>query len=547
MLRKIFSFYFFLIMIASLANAEEMKADIDELSTFRATYPDNPHVLEELRKYILYKPNEANLIGYIAIEDHNTAISESTWLYVKQALAYYKTTKPIFIILKLNTPGGDVFSSQKISDALKELDTQYGIPVIAYIDDWAISAGAMLAYSCRFIAPIKGSAMGAAAPVLDTGNGEMKEASEKIVSALRTDFANRARFFDRNPYIAEAMVDKDVILVMRQGKITKLTTESEVQMTGLNPDIVISSKGKLLTLDAQEMLKYGVADFLLFPGKRFLLTEQEEISGKWPAEKTLLFQHAFFQNIPHGIVDVYQMDWKTQFFVFLATPAVSSLLLLGLMLGIYMEMSAVGFGVAGTIASFCLFLIILSHLSLEIANWLEVILFFTGILIIAVDLFVLPTFGLFGLLGALLAIGGLFAMMLPDIGAVKFDVDTQTLNAAGEAVIQRLGWLSGTIVLGFISMLLLGRYFAPSLNVFDRLVLRGQEQEAAKGYVAGIDSAKLPPIGVKAVAFTPLRLSGKISIGNTIYDAMSSGYFIEKGQMVTVVRIEGSVIVVEEG
>ena len=108
---------------------------------------------------------------------------------------HFKETKPIFVILELNTPGGEVFAAQNISDALKELDTQYQIPVVCFINNWAISAGAMLAYSCRYITVVKDASMGAAAPVIASETGEMKEASEKINSALRTDFANRAAFF----------------------------------------------------------------------------------------------------------------------------------------------------------------------------------------------------------------------------------------------------------------------------------------------------------------------------------------------------------------
>ena len=80
---------------------------------------------------------------------------------------YYKKNPPLFLILELNTPGGEVFTAQKISDALKELDTQMDIPVVAYINTWAISAGAMIAYSCRYIAIVNDSSMGAAEPVPD--------------------------------------------------------------------------------------------------------------------------------------------------------------------------------------------------------------------------------------------------------------------------------------------------------------------------------------------------------------------------------------------
>lgn len=160
-----------------------------------------------LAERIKFNPNGPNKIGYIKIVGHDSMISQSTWIYIKKALEYYKETRPAFIILEMDTPGGEVFAAQKISDALKEIDTQEGIPVVTYINNWAISAGAMIAYSTRYIAVVKDGSMGAAEPVIAGESGQMQSASEKVNSALRTDFANRARFFDRNPDIAEAMVD----------------------------------------------------------------------------------------------------------------------------------------------------------------------------------------------------------------------------------------------------------------------------------------------------------------------------------------------------
>ena len=175
--------------------------------------------------------------------------------------------KPAFIILELNTPGGEVYAAQRISDALQDFDTQYNIPTVAFIDNWAISAGAMLAYSCRFIGIVKDASMGAAAPVFISG-GAMEAAPEKINSALRSDFSNRAGFYNRNPLIAEAMVDKDIILVVRHGEVVKLENEEQIELSGPDPDIVITTKGKLLTLDAKAMLEYGVADFAVMPQRK---------------------------------------------------------------------------------------------------------------------------------------------------------------------------------------------------------------------------------------------------------------------------------------
>ena len=497
---------------------------------------------EKLKAHI--KPQEGiNRIGRIHINDRNSTISQATWIYVKNALDYYKKQPPLFILLELNTPGGEVFAAEKIADALKEMDTQHNIPVVAFINNWAISAGALIAYSSRFIAISKDASMGAAEPLLQDASGDVKVASEKVNSAFRTDFANRAKFFDRNPYLAEAMVDKDTIVVFRHGNILKLDDESQIRKSGPDADILISPKGKLLTLSAEQMITYRVADLLVPPAKLEEITAQEKERGEWPAKKEALFQYPFFNSIPQATVDEYQMDWKTWFLVLLANPVVSSALFLGLMLGFYLEMNTPGFGIAGTIALTSLGLIILSSFALEIADWLEVILLLSGLAIILVDLFVLPTFGLLGIIGLVAFLAGLLGLMLPGLGSIEFEFDTQTFNAAGEAFLNRLGWLLGTFVIGLIAIALLARYVAPSMGAFKKFVLEGKEQV---GYLAGIDPKQLPQVGQTGVVISTLRPAGKVEIDQRIYDAMSTGRFIEKEAKVVVKRLEGSTLMVDE-
>lgn len=501
-------------------------------------------LMEKLKTHIKYNPEGPNVIGHIHIGDKQTEINQTTWIYIKSALDHYKTTKPIFVILELDTPGGEVFAAENISDALKELDTQYQIPVVCFINNWAMSAGAMLAYSCRFITVIKDASMGAAEPVIASETGEMKAASEKINSALRADFANRAAFFGRNPPIAEAMVDKDLIVVLRNGHIVKLDNENQIRTTGLNPDVVVSSKGKLLTLNAEDLMKYGVADVLLSPLPLPGMTPEEKKSGHWPASKELLFHSPFFDQIPNATIDSYQMDWKTRFFAFLAHPVVSSILFMGMMIGFYMELNSPGASLPGSIGAICLFLIILSSFEQEIGNMLELILLLVGLATILVEIFILPTFGLLGFVGLICFMAGLFGLMLPGLGQINFEWNTSSFNAAGEVFLERLAWLCGTIIITAIIMWILGRYVLPSFGTFKRFVLSGHEQDASLGYVAGEDPKLLPQPGTKGKVIATLRPAGKVILNDTIYDAMSDGNFIERGEDIVVVRIEGSVIIV---
>ncbi len=530
--------------LTEFKNEFSLPASVEITPTESAAISPADESLEvRLEKHIKYKTDGDNIIGRIVIEDRKSGITQGTWLTVKTALDYYKKIKPIFIILELNTPGGQVFASQKISDALKEMDTQYDIPVVCSIRNWAISAGVMLAYSCRFITIVKDAAMGAAEPVLQSAEG-MKTASEKVNSALRADFANRASFFGRNPLIAEAMVDKDMILVLRYGKFVKLDDEDQIRTTGPSVDIVISPKGKLLTLNAEELMKYGVADLRMEPAKLPLITADEKAKGKWPAEKDLLFHQTFFEDIPNAKIDTFLPDWKTMFFSFLANPIVTSALFMGMLLGFYVEINTPGFGIPGALGVTCLFFLMLASFALEAVNWFELIILVVGLVLIAIDLFLIPSFGIVGGLGVLLFIGGILALMLPGLEKVDYEYDTNTFNAAGEFVMERLVWLAGGLIVSVIVIGLLARYVFPVLAPYSRFVLLGGEQKASEGYVSGADPAKLPKPGESGEAVTDLRPSGRISIEDKQYQAVSDGDFIAKGTKVKIVDLDGSVIVV---
>lgn len=484
---------------------------------------------------IQYSEEGPNVVGHIYVGGHSTQIGQGTYIYIKNALDHYRDeVKPIFIILELDTPGGQVFAAQKISDALKEMDTQYDIPIVAVIDNWAISAGAMLAYSSRYIATVKDGSMGAAAPVTQKGEAT----SEKVNSAIRTDFANRAAFFDRNPLLAEAMVDADLVLVKRGGKIVELAENDEIEAG----DEVIIRKGKLLTLNASEMIDLGVANWRLMPKKLVPISEEQKKAGEWEASQELLFTVPFFKKIPGAVIKSYKMDWKTQFFAFLGSPIVTSVLFLGLMLGLYMEISTPGFGLPGIVAIICLGFIILSSFALQAAGWLEFIILGVGITLILIELLVIPGFGVTGILGILLALGALALLLLPGLREVTFDFDTGTLNAAGDYLIERAAWLGGTLIVGVIVIAILAKYVMPRFALFSPLVLKGEQE----GYVAGLTEALQPDVGSIGFVVSPLRTAGKIEIAGEFYDAVSSGRFLEKGTKVKVVGVEGSKLIVEE-
>lgn len=458
----------------------------------------------EFGTWIEVKKGE-NKIGVLEIErDH--PIDQSTFLYVKFALDYFKKEKVDFVFLKLDTPGGEVFSAVKIAQMLIKIDKEEHIPVVAFIDNWALSAGALLAYSCRFIGITGTANMGAAEPVIAGADGNMETASEKIISALRSEIANLAKIYGRNPLIAEAMVDKDLILVQRKGEILQLKSDEEIKKN----DKIISLQGKLLSLNADELINYHIADF----------------------EASDLFQEPFFGSIPEKKFLTYD-DWKIDFFSFLSHPAVSSLLLLGLILGIYLELSHPGFGVPGAFAVSCLALILLSSFAAEAIHWLELIILALGFLFLALEIFVIPGFGVVGIFGIVLTLWGLFALMLPSLEGIQW-------NLWFDIILYHLAWLSGSLLASIVLIACCMRYLPRQKFFLNRFVLQNDQE----GYVPYTPDAAL--IGKEALALSDLKPSGHIFIEGKEYQAISQSQYIFKGAKVIIIASRSAYFIVKE-
>ncbi len=493
-----------------------------------------PSVDAELAELIHYKKTGDNLVGYLYIGP-DRPIDQTTYLHIKFALEEYKKQNVIFVMLRLNTPGGEVLPAMKIAELLQQFDRENGLPVVAVVYNWALSAGAMLAYSCRFIAVTESALMGAAQPVINKPGGVLEAAPEKIRSALRAEFGSLAKFYGRNPLIAEAMVDPDIVLVIRNGEVVQLQTDKEIQTQGDHPDIVITTQGKLLTLDSQQLLEWGVADIAVPILITRTITPLEKELGEWPAEQSQLFHYPFFANIPNAEMVNYH-NWKVDFFAFLTHPIVASLLMLGLIIGIYIELSQPGLGLAGIIAFICLGMILLPNFTLETIGFLEILIIALGVFLILAELFILPGFGFLAAVGTALILFGVFALLLPHFGSVHFSWNWKEWNLATMEYMNELAFYLGALVIALILVALLARYLTPRLLKKSRIVLETEQE--------GPEPLLLPPINAEGVAFTSLRPGGKILIPPHLYDALSEGGFVERGEKVVVRKIQGNVIIV---
>lgn len=381
------------------------------------------------------------------------------------------------VLLDINTFGG------RVDAAVAMRDTLLNSPVrtIAFVNQRAISAGALIALACDTLVMSEGGTIGAAAPVI-AGAGEAKPADEKSVSYLRKEFRATAEVRKRPPELAEAMVDADV----------------EV------PNVV--AKGKLLTLTTSEAIKLKVANWTASS-----IEEALKADGFSGAE-----------------VRYAKETWAESFVRFLTNPIVSSLLMSLGLLGLLVEIRTPGFAVPGTIGLLALGLFFWGHWIVRLAGWEELLLVLIGVLLIAIEVFVLPGTTLAGVAGGAALVAGL-GMTLVGAGATP------------RVIVNALGQTAGALLVAMAGAFALLRLL-PSLPIGRRLVL-ATGMDAGLGYVSAPDSDRRW-LNRAGTTVSPLRPAGIAQIDGTRVDVVSDGVFIEAGIAIEVTRVDGNRIVV---
>jgi membrane-bound serine protease (ClpP class) len=400
--------------------------------------------------------------------------------FVRRVLDEAETAKAAAVVLEIDTFGGRVDAAVQIRDALLRTTVR----TLAFVNKRAISAGALISLAAMEIAMAEGGTIGAATPVQVGGGGEAKPVEEKTVSYMRKEFRATAEARNRPPLVAEAMVDPDVAI----------------------PDVI--EKGKLLTLTTREALKLGVAGFQANELKTVL--DRMELAGA-----------AVRRSAP---------NWAENLVRFLTHPVVSSLLMTIGILGVIIEIRTPGFGLPGALGITSLALFFWGHWLVRLAGWEEVLLVATGILLLALEIFVIPGFGIAGVLGLAALLGGLGLSM---VGA---GATWATLGMA----LGRVAISLGLAVAGAAALLTL----LPRLPYGRRLVL-STELLAGQGFTSPPEADRAW-LGTRGTAASPLRPAGIASLEGRRVDVVSEGEYIEPGAPIEVVRVEGNRIVVRE-
>jgi membrane-bound serine protease (ClpP class) len=359
------------------------------------------------------------------------------------------------------------------------------VRTVAFVNKRAISAGALISLAAETIAMADGGTIGAATPVeIGAPGGPAQPVAEKTVSYVRKEFRATAESRKRPLLLAEAMVDADV------------------EIPGLN------AKGKLLTLTTAEALTHGFADFRADTVDAVLAS-----LGLAGAE-----------------VRLATPTWAETLVRFLTHPLVSSLLTTIGVLGIILELRTPGFGVPGALGILSLGLFFWGHWLVRLAGWEEVLLVAAGLVLLAVEIFVTPGFGLAGTLGLAALLAGL-GLSLVGSGATWEVIFT----AAGQVLVSLLLAIAASLA---------ALRFLPRLPFGRRLVL-ATELEARGGF-ASAPEADLMWLGKRGTAASTLRPAGIATLEGERVDVVSDGEFIEMGDPITVVKVDGNRIVVRQ-
>ncbi|MGE5294392.1 MAG: NfeD family protein [Solirubrobacterales bacterium] len=439
-----------------------------------------------------------------------------------------------YLIYQISTYGGRVDSADDIAKYLIQSVAARG-HTVAYVATEAISAGALISVSCEDVIMQENTTIGDAAPIT---MGEKLEGveREKAESFVRAAFQRAAEANGYPELLLKAMVTVQIevyrVRNLQTGKYEFF--ERDALPTDANQYDVkgaqeINGPDELLTLTASQAKEYGIA--------RTVVADVNEAL-------TFLADRDGVRFVGPPIV--LQPSWSEHMVSWLSSPAVMGVLVMLALLGVYIEFSAPGFGLPGIVAIVCFAMIVGSKYLVGMANWVEIAILFVGIVLLLIELFVLPGFGIAGIFGIGLILLGLFGMLIRNAPGEfpwpKTPEDWRSLSAGALSLM--LGFV-GFVVLAWI----LSRYL-PRMGFASGLILA----PAVPGRGAGSQvSMTAPPenadqqLHVKDAGETVTRLrpAGKARFGEAVVDVVADGEFLDKGARVTIIAIQGSRVVVK--
>lgn len=424
-------------------------------------------------------------VYYYKIDDN---ISKPALRLTEKAVKEAEEGNFDYLLLELNTFGGELDAADKIRTLL--LNTS--VPSMVFINNNAASAGALISIACDSIYMMPGGSIGAASVVDQTG----QIMPDKYQSYMRSLMRTTAEHNGRDPNIAQAMVDPDVTI----------------------PGI--SDSGKVLTFTSEEAAANGFCEGVVSSREEAL--EQAGVEQPEITEQTL--------SPIEKIIN------------FLVNPVVSGILIMCIVGGLWFELQAPGIGLPSIIAIAAALLYFAPHYLEGLAAHWEILIFLAGIVLLMLEFFVVPGFGVTGISGIILIIASLILTLVYNVG-FKFSFDPE-FNVPAHISKMTILVLVSTLA-GFFLSLWLGKKLILAETRFGSLALR-TGLESDRGFTSQ-DMRNEQYVGKEGTAHTILRPSGKVNIDGEILDATVEHGFAEPGDKVKVTKFENAQLFVRKG
>jgi membrane-bound serine protease (ClpP class) len=416
--------------------------------------------------------NRKKVFTFAIDEDIDPGMNRRVKLAMEQATAL----KADVILIEMDTYGGAVTDADEIRTRILESR----IPVYVFINKDAASAGALISIACDSIYMAPGASIGAATVVNGTDG---TAAPDKYQSYMRSMMRSTAEATGRNPQIAEAMVDEKLVVA------------------GIS--------------DSSSVITFSVAEAI----------QNDFCEGEYASAKEILEA----QGLQSAEIIAYEEKTVDTIISFFLSPAVSGILILLIIGGIYFELQTPGIGFPLALAvSAALLYFIPYYLNGLAENW-EILAFVIGIILLAVEFFVIPGFGVFGVAGIVMTLGGLVLGMLPN---QAFDFELVPASQLFGALL--------TVILAALAAVGMVFWLTPKVNewgAFKHLTL-ASTQDRSQGFTSSTYSEDM--LGKIGKVHSRLRPSGKVEIAGEIYDAYSRGEFLEQGESIEVISTEGT-------
>jgi len=417
------------------------------------------------------------------------------------------------IVIDIDTYGGQVDAAFNIVDSITACKT----PTVAFVRSKAISAGALIAFAADKIVMRQNTTIGDVAPLTNTNEGP-KMLGEKHQSPIRAKFRTLANKNGYPEILSEAMVTEEIAVFEVTLPDTVMYLDS-ARAADLDPQVkekvqstkLIVRAGELLTMTDVEALRYGFSSM------------------------TVADINEMLQKMDYANAEVITVgkNWSERLVSIIAMLA-PILMMIGFSC-LYIEMRSPGFGIPGIVGVCCLAIVFFGQHIAGLAGYTEILLLVTGGILLAVEVFVIPGFGVAGISGIILIMAGMI------LSFQSFVIPSPEFPWQADILKRNVTMVSVSIIGSIVLIIIFFKYF------FERIgrVVQGPYLAATLESAHSDDGMTfVPKVGDSGIASTPLRPSGKIYIGREICDVVTDGQFIDSGTPVTVSQIHGNRIVV---